>query len=145
MATFKGTKDIANKKTKGLEDHKKIQKEKILAKRAAAAEGVKAKKILSAPVAAVFAKVAPVQDESADEGEIHTMMMEVKECIKEMTFKQPLDIVAHRKALEAALYDNMETPCQMLVRCIPHPLTQSIILSTETRLQMRLIAQTTTR
>ncbi|CAN9137867.1 unnamed protein product [Alternaria alternata] len=117
IATFRGTKDIANKKTKGLKDHKKIQKEKTLAKRAAAAEGVKAKKILSAPVAVVFAKVAPVQDESADEGEIHAMMKEVKECIKEMTFKQPLDIVAHRKALEAALYDNMETPCQMLVRC----------------------------
>ncbi|CAI9626399.1 unnamed protein product [Alternaria burnsii] len=117
MATPRGTKDIANKKTKGLIDHKKIQKEKTLAKRAAAAEGVKAKKTLSAPVAVVFANVAPVQDESADEGETHSMMKEVEECIKEMTIKQPLDIVAHRKALEAALYDNMETPRQMLARC----------------------------
>jgi hypothetical protein len=117
MATFRGTKDIANKKTKGLKDHEKIQKEKILAKRAAAAEGVKAKKILSAPVALVFAQVAPVQDESTDEGETHTMMKEVEKCIEGMTFKQPLDIVAHRKALEAALYDNMETPRQMLARC----------------------------
>ena len=45
------------------------------------------------------------------------MMKEVEECIKEMAFKQSLDIVAHRKALEAALYDNMETPRQMLARC----------------------------
>lgn len=45
------------------------------------------------------------------------MMKEVEECIKEMAFKQSLDIVAHRKALEAALYDDMETPRQMLARC----------------------------
>jgi hypothetical protein len=30
---------------------------------------------------------------------------------------QPFDIIAHRKALEAALYGNMETPHQMLIRC----------------------------
>jgi hypothetical protein len=34
-----------------------------------------------------------------------------------MAHEQPFGIVAHRRALEVELYDNMETPRQMLMRC----------------------------
>jgi hypothetical protein len=97
--------DVANKKTKGLKDHKKGQKEKTLAKRTAAAEKVRKEKNLSASATVdVDKEVAPAQEEAAGIVETAPIAMTTAE------------IFAHRKTLEAALY-NMETPRQMLIRC----------------------------
>ncbi|KAG9187592.1 hypothetical protein G6011_05463 [Alternaria panax] len=210
-----------NKKTKGLKDHKKVQKEKTLAKRIAAAEKAKATKFLFMPVAVIVAEEAASAQEEAAGGvksESHQgksrndsvvaneliIIAAVKDAVLTqdedttnadkkvaigsefvaltqvstidltkveqkvdisqscdtdvlsthidtrtsmfhlytmdffvpevgfvrndnltsrkptdniMVSGQPFDIVAHRKALEAALYDNMETSRQILIRC----------------------------
>ncbi|KAL1801253.1 hypothetical protein ACET3X_001595 [Alternaria dauci] len=119
MATPNSTTNVADKKMKVLKDHKKVQKEKTLAKRTAAAEKVKAKRTPPAPVAVVAAKTAPEQEERTDDMEIAPITKTAAEfeSLERIAPEQPLDIVAHRKALEAALYAGMETPRQMLVRC----------------------------
>jgi hypothetical protein len=209
--------EVANKKMKGLKDHKKAQKEKMLAKRTAVAKEAKAKKTLSVPVAVDVAKeAAPAHEEAAGDIETVSMTKIPVEVIAEsklhrveshseyvamvepvpavevaigpkenvstkvtttlhpskveqevdntqhiktddfsthtpqfsmlnpnakkfsfakvkaarndkvastwatnarMVPKQPLDTVAYRKALEADLYNTMETPRQMFIRC----------------------------
>ena len=65
MASRKdATGDVACKKTKGLKNHKRAQKEKALAKRTAAAEKTTANKASYAPVATIaINKTVPVQED----------------------------------------------------------------------------------
>lgn len=91
--------DGVSKKMNGLKEYKRAQKEKKLAQRAtAAAEQIKAKKISS-----TSAKMVKLSDAESTKATL--------------TPKDTLDIVALRKALEFALYEKMETPRQMLIRC----------------------------
>ena len=114
--------DVTNKKNKGLKDHKKTQKQKALAKRTATAEKSKFKKTSSSPAAAMVAKDgAPVQEKVTGEVDV-TSVDNTKPVGEEPTattssLPVAFDIVAHRKAPEAALYDDMETPRQMFNRC----------------------------
>jgi hypothetical protein len=165
--------DKSVKKTKGLKDHKKLQKEKVKAKRAAAAQKAKTGHVAALTI---FKEVAPTMEaainllttnttnktctvkndpptnnntvarSTVDEADLVTTVVHnvapacsTSEGIKvSLTVDRvgtpedtcgskhnTIDEVAHRKAIEAALYDNMETPMQMLARlnklspCIP--------------------------
>ncbi|EMD88661.1 hypothetical protein COCC4DRAFT_40254 [Bipolaris maydis ATCC 48331] len=91
--------DVVSKKMNRLKEYKRAQKEKKLALRAtAAAQQIKAKKMSSASAKAV--KLSDAESNKAA-----------------LAPEDTLDIVALRKALELALYEKMETPRQMLIRC----------------------------
>ncbi|EUC48492.1 hypothetical protein COCMIDRAFT_87012 [Bipolaris oryzae ATCC 44560] len=91
--------EVANKKMNGLKEYKRTQKEKKFAQRAtAAAERIKAKKMSSTST-----KVVRLSDAEFTKATL--------------TPEDTRDIVALRKALELALYEKIETPRQMLIRC----------------------------
>ncbi|EOA88116.1 uncharacterized protein SETTUDRAFT_38795 [Exserohilum turcica Et28A] len=172
MATPKTNNALVAKKTHGLKDYKKMQKNKKHGKRTAAAEKAKTRSISPNAVGFVVpVEVASVQDMSANEVEngtkkkdtickvseeqyhdvgcsaynivatadsedkIPTVTMiaptkvetnesltksnniQMENCSLNSVSADKFDIVAHRKALEAALYENMETPLEMLIRC----------------------------
>ncbi|USP79511.1 uncharacterized protein yc1106_06785 [Curvularia clavata] len=100
--------DIMNKNMTGLKEYKKMQKAKKCAKRTAAAQEAKAKIAHPAMIAAIGAGDAMSTKRASADQELLIVTSEPK-----VTF----DVVAHRKALEASLYEKMETPLQMLIRC----------------------------
>ncbi|KAJ4377978.1 hypothetical protein N0V83_000808 [Neocucurbitaria cava] len=124
--------DTINNKMKGLKSHKKAQKAKQLAKRAAAAEKSHPKKTAGSVIVAneqTTLSLATLGPEKAHVGtatkiEKHLPAAVIEtEVVAGAEFDQTtaskevtVNINAHRKALEVALYDNMETPMQMLAR-----------------------------
>lgn len=118
--------DTTNK-MKGLKSHKKTQKAKQLAKRTAAAEKSKPQKTAGSVIAAkeqTTSSLATLGLQTTHIGTAATVEKHVPtEVVTGVDFDQTtackeatVDLNAHRKALEAALYENMETPKQMLAR-----------------------------
>jgi hypothetical protein len=60
----------------------------------------------------VVAQTPPQDTSTSDKGSISESLTE-----SVMAQEEPFDIVAYRKSLETALYENMETPRQRLIRC----------------------------
>lgn len=105
MTAFKSTgSEVVNKKMNGLKEYKRAQKEKKLVQRAtAAAEQIKATKLSFTSV-----KVVRLGDAEPNKAASSKAAL---------TPKDTLNTIALRKALELALYEDMETPRQMLIRC----------------------------
>lgn len=97
-----------SKKMHGLAQYKNSQKEKKLAKRIAAAQKAATKKIRSAFSTTI------------DTGGIlslETSLPKDEALSAASSANDKSDVIAHRKALELMLYENMETPLEMLARC----------------------------
>ncbi|KAH8722960.1 hypothetical protein GQ44DRAFT_729104 [Phaeosphaeriaceae sp. PMI808] len=107
---------IKANKPKGLKEHKKAQKQKVLEKRAAAAVKSKSK---------VADKIEGASDTKFTQ-RIHNDLVTIYQpngsdqqgsSSQKMSLPEALDLHERRKALEAELYKNLESPKEMLARC----------------------------